>query len=106
MKLSMERSIDRRTNGSVHGYISVSVSKIERSGLGVRKEKKIDFKENVHPLHVFLKKLCTPFSNRKRAPPTRFLFRKRASPHTFYLENVHPPYTFYLENMHPHTLSI
>jgi len=41
VKHGMQRSIDRRTNGSVHGYISVSVSRIERSGLGVRKEKKM-----------------------------------------------------------------
>jgi len=48
----MQRSIDRRTNGSVIVYISVSVFRIKRCGLGVRKKK--GFRENVHPLHVFI----------------------------------------------------
>jgi len=50
MKLGMQRSFDRRSNGSVVEYISVLVCRIEwsgleceRSGLGVRKEKKISF---------------------------------------------------------------
>jgi len=40
VKLGIQRSIDRRTNGSVIVYISISISRIERSELGVRKAKK------------------------------------------------------------------
>ena len=61
----------------------VSVSRIERNGLGCEKKKKE------------LKKTCTPKT---------FSYRKRASPNIFYLENVHHPPSpdiFFLENMHP-----
>jgi len=39
VKLGMQRSIDRRSNGSVHGYISILVSRIERSGLGCERSR-------------------------------------------------------------------
>jgi len=94
VKLGMQRSIDRRTNGSVLGYISVLVSRIERSGLECEK-KKNGFKENVHPLHVFLKKTYTPtsFLFRKCAPQ----FRKRAPPIHFQFKSVLPHDVFFLD---------
>jgi len=55
----MQRSFDRRSNGSVVEYISVLVCRIERSGLewersglGVRKAKK----------KSLFKKTCTPYT--------------------------------------------